>query len=1305
MTKRYRPGHSKAPQAVGGRARARKLSAAQRHEIAMMGARAAAQKEGRPLIEDELRIIPPSVRKEMYKNAAEHKLIAELMFDPPAWMQHFLINYESGDPFVLYPAQETFLREAFSPNPETLKLKYDTVIFAAPKKSGKCLEINELVTLANGQMLPAGDLMGRTFDLLTLDATGRPIRVSARAALNAIEPVYRLTTDSGWSVVRNAEHPFFIGSRPQPIKNSIISHGFCPLSGIRKGNLIAVAEHIPAFGSRRMREEEVKLLAYMIADGCCTRGTPVYVKPASKQAYEFRACARALGCIVSHPDSLTWRARGKPREAGNPLRQLLDVHGLYGKRAEQKHIPKAVYSLPKRQLALFLSRLFGGDGWANSSPTKTGIRPEIGYSTASKPLAMGIKHLLARFGIHARYRAKPTKCNGVSCQTAHVLYIHRVEDVERFAKEIGMYGKEAALAKTLKAAQARKSYDWVHHNAPPGCRWEKVKSIRKLAPSATVAIEVPNHHTFITPLYEHNTALAAMCLLYVVGVLGGERAEGYIVSNSREQASDRVFADCCSILKASPQLAGFANVTNDAIEFPATNSFIKTVTTEASSAAGSRPTIVVGDEIWGFCVDLYTTFLTRRGWVTIDTVRPDDEFATLSAEGALEWQRATHMTKRHYKGPMYRFKHRRVDFLVTPNHRVFGKFTRDNRKHFRFEDNDWSIRTAAEAANVHHGWLKGDAAWKGKERKSFTLPGVYAGKRTYFPAVSVPADAFMKVAGWALAEGWVSGNTLYIAQSKSANPQNHAEIGHDLRRLGLGTPRSNANGWRLRDPRLAAYFRPLGRQNVRYVPQELKECSARQLELLLLCYLRGDGWVAGKDSWQFCTVSKRLLDDILEIGLKCGWHPRYMNSRQRPKKHQVIYRGSLSHGRIRWEKHGKHWSIEQYDGMIWCPTVPNGVVYAQRNGKCCWTGNSSARSVRLWDELAPTPTALVSVRLIVTYAGYTGESELLEKYYRRIFAEDGTLNPGVVQIATDLYAQGRTLVYWTHEMRAPWQTPEWVETMRREYSPNQFARIMENRWVNSESSFIEATSYDRCVDRQLRPAQANKGMRVWVGLDASLRRDSTAIVAVALDTAPEAETASLLRTFRERDVLANPILEIAAALPWAEDYTVKENPMTLSTLRLKLVWHRIFVPQGRTINFAKIEEAILLLHRSFDVSAVAYDPTQMVAVAQGLTRFGVKMVELPATQANSMAFSSLLRDLIEQNRLRVYPADDLRQHVLAAASKESQRGWHIVKQSGAVKIDAAVALAEACHVAARYCAPSEVFMSSPSLIGDSLYGI
>ena len=966
MTKRYRPANSKAPQAVGGRARARKLSAERRHEIAMMGARASAQKEGRPLIEDELRIIPPSVRKEMYKNAAEHKLIAELMFDPPAWMQHFLINYETGNPFVLYPEQETFLREAFSPDPETLKLKYDTVIFAAPKKSGKCLEINDLVPLANGKLEQAGCLVGKTFELLTLDSSGRPLRVSASAAFNAVEPVYCLTTDSGWSVVRNAEHPFFVGTRRKPWKESIVSRGFEPLSNLRPGDLIAVAEEIPAFGTHRMPDEAIKLLAYMIADGCCTHCTPTYIKPTSRQSEEFVTCARAIGCLVANPNPMTWRARGKSRAGGNPLVQLLKEHGVYGKRSEQKCIPEAVYSLPKRQLALFLSRLFGGDGWANISPTKTGIRPEIGYSTASKPLAMGIKHLLARFGIHARYRAKPTKCNGVSCQTAHMLYIHRVEDVERFAKEIGMYGKEAALAKTLKAAQARKSYDWVHHNAPPGCRWEKVKSIQKLAPSATVAIEVPDHHTFITPLYEHNTALAAMCLLYVVGVLGGERAEGYIVSNSREQASDRVFADCCSILKASPQLSGFANVTNDAIEFPATNSFIKTVTTEASSAAGSRPTIVVGDEIWGF---------------------------------------------------------------------------------------------------------------------------------------------------------------------------------------------------------------------------------------------------------------------------------------------------------------------------------------------------TSARSVRLWDELAPTPTALVSVRLIVTYAGYTGESELLEKYYRRIFAEDGTLNPGVVQIAPDLYAQGRTLVYWTHEMRAPWQTPEWVETMRREYSPNQFARIMENRWVNSESSFIEATSYDRCVDRKLQPAQANKGMRVWVGLDASLRRDSTAIVAVALDTVPEAETASLLRNFREREVLSNPILEIAAALPWAEDYTVKENPVTLSTLRLKLVWHRIFVPQGRTINFSRIEEAILLLHRSFDVAAVAYDPTQMVAVAQGLTRFGVKMVELPPTQANSMAFSSLLRDLIEQNRLRVYPADDLRQHVLAAASKESQRGWHIVKQSGAVKIDAAVALAEACHVAARYCAPNEVFMSSPSLIGDSLYGI
>src|SRR5439155_8631643 len=40
---------------------------------------------------------------------------------------------------------------------------------------------------------------------------------------------------------------------------------------------------------------------------------------------------------------------------------------------------------------------------------------------------------------------------------------------------------------------------------------------------------------------------------------------------------------------------------------------------------------------------------------------------------------------------------------------------------------------------------------------------------------------------------------------------------------------------------------------------------------------------------------------------------------------------------------------------------------------------TSERSRRLWDEMVPPPTRMITTRLTVTYAGFEGESELLEQ--------------------------------------------------------------------------------------------------------------------------------------------------------------------------------------------------------------------------------------------------------------------------------------------------------------------------------------
>jgi hypothetical protein len=38
-------------------------------------------------------------------------------------------------------------------------------------------------------------------------------------------------------------------------------------------------------------------------------------------------------------------------------------------------------------------------------------------------------------------------------------------------------------------------------------------------------------------------------------------------------------------------------------------------------------------------------------------------------------------------------------------------------------------------------------------------------------------------------------------------------------------------------------------------------------------------------------------------------------------------------------------------------------------------------------------------------------------------------------------------MFWAHEPIAPWQTESWLSDMRRSLRPNQYLRMIENRFV------------------------------------------------------------------------------------------------------------------------------------------------------------------------------------------------------------------------------------------------------------------
>lgn len=412
---------------------------------------------------------------------------------------------------------------------------------------GKCGIITDMITTSDGKRQTMGDLVGKSFSLPTL-VDGKVIHVAAHAELNRHESVYKLTTDKGRTITRNAHHPvwaaqgvFAMGKRP-----IVNEKGWTHVIDLKPGDLVAVAERLPEPDMPiDMPIEEVKLLAYLIGDGGTSRNTVRFTKIEGVQLTEFKECAEAIGCVVDYVDQYDYIVYGKTRRLSrnNPALNLCREHGLQGKTALQKRIPSAIFQLPNHQLSVFFSRLYSTDGWATARKDG-GV--EIGYGSSCYELIRDIQELLLRFGIHANIFYK----QNVKSWT---LSINNKLDAYHFTEQIGIFGKEAAINKVKEAcgyrieSHARTLEDrplrvrWQYKNAMPGTRWEKVESIEYVGEEWTVAIEVPEYHTYLTEFWEHNTKMASGIFSHFFDTC--EPAIIYSFAPSYEQINDLLWKE------------------------------------------------------------------------------------------------------------------------------------------------------------------------------------------------------------------------------------------------------------------------------------------------------------------------------------------------------------------------------------------------------------------------------------------------------------------------------------------------------------------------------------------------------------------------------------------------------------------------------------------------------------------------------------------------------------------------------------------------------------------------------------------
>ncbi len=394
---------------------------------------------------------------------------------------------------------------------------YNPLFLYGPPGLGKCVAASEYLHLADGRRVRAGELVGTDFTLLTI-AKEEIRAVPARAEFNAVEPVFAITTESGRRIVRNGWHPLWAANgvmRWGKSFHTVQVHGWTALENIAAGDLVAVPESLPAFGSPvPLPEHEIKLLAYLIGDGGFSQPCVRFSQQDNVQVAEFKKCVALTNCWMIQHSKYDWRVvgkRGRPsavKDGPNDVINLLRQHGLMLTHSRDKRMPSAIFQLPREQLCLFLSRLFATDGWASCGPERPGNRlprTEIGFCSASEGLVRDIQELLLKLGIVSRLSVKANV-------NAWNVTLHAASEIIKFADTVGIFGKEDAVARVRQAAERAAASrpnrgEWRHRNAPLGMRWEKVASVVPAGVEATVAVEVPDYHTFLSTFWEHNTHL------------------------------------------------------------------------------------------------------------------------------------------------------------------------------------------------------------------------------------------------------------------------------------------------------------------------------------------------------------------------------------------------------------------------------------------------------------------------------------------------------------------------------------------------------------------------------------------------------------------------------------------------------------------------------------------------------------------------------------------------------------------------------------------------------------------------------
>lgn len=387
---------------------------------------------------------------------------------------------------------------------------------------------------------------------------------------------FKLKDSRSFEVGEN--HPFWVKNKQSWIKAKDLERG----DEILDANL--------GFGNLSPSAEEVKILAYLITDGCTSK----QVKFTNNNLNYLREFEES---VVSHFPELEIRKSRKLKgfdyfphqkhgvNTKNPIMLWCEGKGITNKKTKFKVLPKEVFQWNKESVSLLMNRMFAGDGWVSILKKPSNRRLELGITSPSKLFLEQVRTLLKKFSIKSNiYEVKNMK---LQKNSFFKLRITHSKSICIFLKEIGIFNK--VTSEHLEILENFK------HDVKSSSTVQKVeKTTLKTCYDISVS---KNENFLVNGLLTHNTGLSVVSAGYVAwSLLFSVDQKILIIANDRNGAV-RFLKTVKEFIINTPEWLKPSEVKNNEqyIEF-SNNSWAKAVAASEQAGRGESLTMLILDE-------------------------------------------------------------------------------------------------------------------------------------------------------------------------------------------------------------------------------------------------------------------------------------------------------------------------------------------------------------------------------------------------------------------------------------------------------------------------------------------------------------------------------------------------------------------------------------------------------------------------------------------------------------------------------------------------------------------------------------